>query len=205
MSEKWLEWAKELQNLSQCALEYCTDKFDAERFERIRSISVEMMSEITDISVEKMIDLFAGDEGYQTPKVDIRAAIIKDNKILLIRERSDGKWALPGGWADTGYTVYENIKKESKEEAGVEVKPIKVVAILDRNTALKDDYPYTVYKIFVACEYVSGEFVENIETSESQYFDVNELPELSEYRTTIEQVQMCFDAYQNPNHDVVCD
>lgn len=205
MEKKWLEWAKELQTLSQCGLAYSKDKFDIERFERIRSISVEIMSSYTDIEIDKMTHLFAGDEGYHTPKVDIRAAIFKDNKILLVKEILDGKWSLPGGWADVGYTVFENIKKESKEEAGVEVKPRKVIAILDRNKVIQDNFPYTVYKIFVECEYLFGEYEENIETSESGFFTLDALPELSHSRNTIEQITMCFKAKDDINHVVICD
>jgi len=205
MEKKWLEWAKELQTLSQCGLAYSKDKFDIERFERIRSISVEIMSTYTDIDIKKMTDLFAGDEGYHTPKVDIRAAIFKDNKILLVKEILDGKWSLPGGWADVGHTVFENIIKESKEEAGVDVKPVKVIAILDRNKVIHDDFPYTVYKIFVESEYLSGEYEENIETSESGFFALEELPELSHSRNTIEQITMCFKAKDDTNHVVICD
>lgn len=205
MSEKILEWAKELQNLSQSALAYCKDEFNIERFERIRSISVEMMSALTDIKIEKMKDIFAGDEGYQTPKVDIRASIINDDKILLVKEKNDGKWSMPGGWADTGHTVFENIIKESKEEAGIDVKPKQVLAILDRHAAAKDNYPFTVYKIFVSCDYVSGDFIENIETSDSRFFPIDDLPELSSTRSNQDQIELCFKAHKDPNHKTVCD
>ena len=97
--EKWLNWAIELQSLAQAGLAYGKDKFDIERFERIREISAEMVSHKTDISVEKVKNLFCNEVGYQTPKIDTRAAIFENNKILLIQE-SNGKWALPGGWAD---------------------------------------------------------------------------------------------------------
>ncbi len=205
MEKKWLEWAKELQMLSQSALEYCKDPYDIERFERIREISVEIMSNYTDIPVEKMTELFAGETGYQTPKVDIRAVIIKDNKILMVREILDGKWSLPGGWADIGLSVYDNIIKESFEEAGAVVKPNRVIAILDRNKHVKDDYPFTIYKIFVMCDYITGQHIENIETSACDFYPLDALPELSLSRNTKAHIEMCFDAYNNPNHHVVCD
>lgn len=205
MKKKWLEWAKELQMLSQGALAYCKDPYDIERFERIREISVEIMSSYTDIPVEKMRDLFAGETGYQTPKVDIRASIIKDNKILLVKEKLDGKWSLPGGWADIGLSVNENIIKESLEEAGAVVKPRRVIGIIDRNTHIKDDYPFTVYKIFVACDFIEGKHVDNIETSESGFFPLDGLPELSVTRNTYDQINMCFEAHDDPNHQIICD
>ncbi len=205
MSKKWLEWAKELQMLSQGALAYCKDPYDRERFERIREISVEIMSEHTDIPIEKMRSLFANETGYQTPKVDIRASIIKNNKILLVKEKLDGRWSMPGGWADIGLSVYDNIIKESIEEAGAVVTPNKVIAILDRNKHVTDDYPFTIYKIFVDCDFIKGEHMENIETSESGFFSLDDLPELSVTRNTYEQIKMCFDASNNEYHKVICD
>ena len=205
MSKKWLEWAKELQMLSQGALAYCKDPYDRERFERIREISVEIMSEHTDIPIEKMRSLFANEAGYQTPKVDIRASIIKNNKILLVKEKLDGRWSMPGGWADIGLSVYDNIIKESIEEAGAVVTPNKVIAILDRNKHVTDDYPFTIYKIFVDCDFIEGEHMENIETSESGFFSLDDLPELSVTRNTYEQIKMCFDASNNEHHKVICD
>lgn len=205
MSKKWLEWAKELQMLSQSALAYCKDPYDIERFERIRQISVEIMHDHTDLSMEKVKDLFAGDEGYQTPKVDIRAAIIKDDKILMAREILDGKWSLPGGWADPGYSVYDNVIKESLEEAGAVVKPFKVIAILDRHKHVQDDYPFTIYKIFVACEYIEGRHVENIETSDADFFSLDKLPDLSVNRNSYDQIKMCFEAFVDENHQTICD
>jgi len=205
MSKKWLEWAKELQMLSQGALAYCKDPYDRERFERIREISVEIMSEHTDIPIEKMRSLFANETGYQTPKVDIRASIIKNNKILLVKEKLDGRWSMPGGWADIGLSVYDNIIKESIEEAGAVVTPNKVIAILDRNKHVTDDYPFTIYKIFVDCNFIKGEHMDNIETSESGFFSLDNLPDLSVTRNTYEQIKMCFDASNNEYHKVICD
>lgn len=205
MEKKWLEWAKELQMLSQSALAYCKDPFDIERFKRIRQISVEIMSSYTQIPIEKMTHLFAGESGYQTPKVDIRASIIKDNKILLVKETIDGCWSLPGGWADIGLTVFENIIKEAYEEAGAVVEPNRVIAILDRNTHLNDHYPFSVYKIFVDCTYLTGGHIDNIETSESQFFAKDALPELSVGRNTKAQILMCFEAHNTSKHQVICD
>ena len=128
--ERWLNWAIELQSLAQAGLAYGKDKFDIERFERIREISAEMVAHKTDISIEKVKNLFCNEVGYQTPKIDTRAAIFENNKILLIQE-SNGKWALPGGWADVHLSVKENVLKEVKEEAGIEASAEMIVALLD--------------------------------------------------------------------------
>ena len=113
--EKWLQWAIELQSLAQAGLTYGKDVYDKERYERIREISAEMLSYKTDISIEKVKDLFCNEHGYQTPKLDTRAAIFSDEKILLVKEKN-GKWSLPGGWVDVNLSIKENTVKEVKEE-----------------------------------------------------------------------------------------
>lgn len=205
MQKKWLEWAKELQFISQCGLEYSKDLFDIERFERIRQISVEIISNYTELSEEKVKDLFANERGYQTPKVDVRAAVFKEDKILMVKEKKDGKWTLPGGWADTGFSVFENIEKESFEEAGAVVKPKRVVAILDMNKHFDTDYPYSIYKVYVECDYIKGSFIENNETEKAEFFDVNNIPELSFAKCTKDHIKMCFDARKKEIHETLCE
>lgn len=194
--ERWLNWAIELQSLAQAGLAYGKDKFDIERFERIREISAEMVAHKTDISVEKVKNLFCNEVGYQTPKIDTRAAIFENNKILLVQE-SNGKWALPGGWADVHFSVKENVLKEVKEEAGIEASAEMIVALLDVTKNQGKAIPYGITKIFVLCKYVSGKFEKNIETIDSRYFGIDELPELATNKTTAEQIQMCFKANEN--------
>ena len=130
-SERWLEWAVELQSLAQAGLHYGKDVFDRERYERIREIAAEMVSHQSEIPVEKVKDLFCNETGYQTPKLDTRAAIFQDGKILLVKEK-DGRWSLPGGWCDVNVSVGENTVKEVKEEAGLDVVAEKLIAVQDR-------------------------------------------------------------------------
>ena len=130
--DQWLEWAKELQAISQSALAYCQDAYDIERFRRIRAISVEMMAALTKAPPEKVRAIFANEAGYQTPKLDTRAAVIRDGKLLLVQER-DGRWSLPGGWCDADQSIAENAVKEVREEAGMVVRPLRLVALLDHN------------------------------------------------------------------------
>lgn len=197
--EKWLNWAIELQSLAQAGLAYGKDKFDIERFERIREISAEMVAYKTDISVEKVKNLFCNEVGYQTPKIDTRAAIFENNKILLIQE-SNGKWALPGGWADVYLSVKENVLKEVKEEAGIEANAEMIIALLDVTKNQGKKIPYGITKVFVLCEYLSGKFEKNIETIDSRYFGIDELPELEEKKITVDQIKMCFEANKNKNN-----
>ena len=193
MKEQWLEWAIELQSLAQAGLTYGKDIFDRERYERIREISAEIMAYKTDIPVQKVKDLFCNETGYQTPKLDTRAAIFQNGKILLVKENS-GKWSLPGGWVDVNVSVKENTIKEVKEEAGLDVTADKVIAIQDRSKHNLPVYAYGVCKIFVLCTIIGGAFKENIETTGFAYFSENELPELATEKNNEEQVKMCFEA-----------
>ena len=202
----WKQWAQELQFLAQCSLAYSKDKFDRERSERIREIACEMLSFKYDLSLEKIKMDFAGEIGYQTPKVETRAGVIKDNKILLVKEQFDGKWALPGGYQDVNMSIRENVIKESSEEAGAVVNPIKVVAVLDYNRHHHVNFPYGMVKIFVLCEYIMHSFNENTETLGADFFSLDDLPELSITRTTKKQLEMCFECYKNPqNWDTIFD
>ena len=202
----WKQWAQELQFLAQCSLAYSKDKFDRERSERIREIACEMLSFKYDLPLEKIKMDFAGEIGYQTPKVETRAAVIKDNKILLVKEQFDGKWALPGGYQDVNMSIRENVIKESSEEAGAVVNPIKVVAVLDYNRHHHVNFPLGMVKIFVLCEYINHSFNENTETLGAEFYSLNDLPELSLTRTTKKQLEMCFECYKDPeNWDTIFD
>ena len=197
--EKWLKWAIEIQGLAQSGLAYTTNVYDIERYERLREISAEMIEEKSNINLEKVKDLFCNETGYQTPKIDTRVAIFKDNKILLVHE-NNGTWSLPGGWCDVLESVKSNTIKEVKEEAGLDVKATKIIAIQDRNKHNRPIYAYGICKIFVMCEIIGGEFKENIETTEMKYFALDELPEnFANEKCTKEQILMCFDSYENPN------
>ena len=195
--EKWLKWAIEIQSLAQSGLAYTDNVYDIERYERLREISAEMLAEKTDLSIEKVKDLFCNETGYQTPKIDTRAVIFKDNKILLVHENND-TWSLPGGWCDVLESVKSNTIKEVKEETGLDVKAIKVIAIQDRNKHNKPIYAYSVCKVFILCDIIGGEFKENIETTEIKYFALNEIPnKLAEEKTSKEQIEMCFKSYND--------
>ena len=197
--EKWLKWAIEIQSLSQIGLAYTKDVYDRERYERLREISAGMLAKKTEVSIEKVKDLFCHETGYQTPKLDTRAAIFRNNKILLVHE-NNGTWSLPGGWCDVLESVKSNTEKEVREETGLNVKAVKIISIQDRNKHNKPVYAYGVCKIFVLCEVINGNFVENIETTEIRYFSLQDLPHnLAEEKTNKEQIEMCFKAYLNEN------
>lgn len=184
LKEPWLKWAIEIQSIAQCGLTYTKDVYDKERYEQLRNIASEMLSYKTDIPVDKIQNLFCNEEGYQTPKLDTRAAIFKGEKILLVHERN-GKWSLPGGWVDVLESIESNTIKEVKEESGLDVVAKKVIAIQDRNKHNTPPYPYGVCKVFVECEIIGGEFKENIETTEIGYFSLDNLPILSEEKIVL--------------------
>ena len=201
---QWLEWAKELQFLAQVGLTYTKDDFDKERFVRIREIAAEMVSMQSGLSLSKVKNLFCNETGFQTPKLDTRAAIFEDDKILLVRERNN-TWSMPGGWVDVMQTIKSNTIKEVKEEAGLDVEAVRIIALQDRNLHNRPPYAYNVCKVFVLCEVLDGSFQPNIETLESRYFGLDELPVLAEEKNNREQVEMCFSAYKDENWQVKFD
>ena len=137
-NEKWLQWAVELQALAQAGLTYGKDVYDRERYQRIREIAAELLAAKTGLSMEQVTGLFCEEAGYQTPKLDTRAAIFQDDKILLVHE-NDGTWCLPGGWCDVNISAAENVVKEVKEEAGLDVRADLVIAVQDREKHNQQD------------------------------------------------------------------
>jgi ADP-ribose pyrophosphatase YjhB (NUDIX family) len=163
------------------------------------------MSQYTKVDQSVLKNLFANETGYPTPKVDIRAVIFEDNKILLVKENSDDSWSLPGGWADIGLTPSEVAIKEVKEESGFDVKPVKLLGVLDKKCHSHPPSPYHVYKIFIQCEIIGGGPQTGIETTAVDFFAKNELPKLSEDRNTRSQIEMLFRQVNNPQEPVYFD
>jgi len=205
IEHKWLDWAKQLQSLAQAGLAYSKDIYDVERFELIRNISVEMLSQQTGMEMTVIKDLFASETGYATPKVDIRAVIFKDNKILMVKENSDGSWSLPGGWADIGLTPSEVAVKEVKEESGFDVKAVKLLAVMDMKCHPHPPSPFHIYKMFIQCEVIGGQPMKGVETSAVEFFAGNKLPPLSIARNTQTQIEMAFKHLYNPKEPVYFD
>jgi ADP-ribose pyrophosphatase YjhB (NUDIX family) len=205
MKKKWLEWAARLQSIAQAGLAFGENQYDLDRYQEIRNISVEILHEYTGISNAKIRDLFASETGYQTPKVDIRASVFKDNKILMVREKIDGAWSLPGGWADVNSSVSESAARECLEEAGAHVNPKRIIAIHQADRHFDFPYPYTVYKIFVECELIENNFLDNTETLEAGFFPIDSLPPLSTERNTRDQIELCFEAKRHILFETVFD
>ena len=192
---KWLAWAKKLQAIAQIGLTYSTDSFDRERYEQIRDLSVTIVHEHAGVDHARVRELFASETGYQTPKLDVRVAVLDDvsgeQGILLVKQKGEEGWALPGGWVDIDTSVMEAARKEVLEEAGVDVRPQKLIALLDRNKQKLDPFPYSITTAFVGCALLGGSFRENAETDDARFFRLSDLPALSSLRTNRDQIEMC--------------
>jgi ADP-ribose pyrophosphatase YjhB (NUDIX family) len=190
--EQWLSYIQRIRALAQNGLAYSPNKYDIDRYEELQQLSEAMLADLTGFSVERIADIFKDEKGYATPKVDVRGVIFKDNGILMVREKIDDCWSLPGGWADIGFTPGEIAVKEVKEESGFVVEPVKLLAVLDKRC---HDHPPALecaYKIFILCNIVGGEAAPGMETSDVSFFERDKLPTLSRERNTNEQIRMLF-------------
>jgi ADP-ribose pyrophosphatase YjhB (NUDIX family) len=197
-SKQWVDWLIQLQSIAQNGLAYTENPFDQERYEQLQQLTTELASHLSHIKQHKIDKLFAEETGYATPKVDVRGAVFHQEKILLVQEKSDNKWSLPGGWADIGYSASEIVVKEIYEETGYVTKVVKLLALYDK---LKHAHPYPLphaYKVFFLCDLVAGKPTETLETTTSQFFALNELPELSADRVTVKQVTRLFEHFSHP-------
>jgi ADP-ribose pyrophosphatase YjhB (NUDIX family) len=194
----WLDWAREIFSLSQSGLTYSGNQYDIERYKRLQEITAEIIESQSDISRESALDSFSMQAGYITPKVDVRGAVVQDGKILLIQERADGMWAMPGGWADLGNSPASVAEREVWEESGYRVKADKVVAVIDANRIQPMEF-YHAYKIIFLCKLVGGEPRTSYETLAVDFFDPDHLPPLSSYRTNEEMLKEVFAHVQDPN------
>jgi ADP-ribose pyrophosphatase YjhB (NUDIX family) len=205
MRYDWLDLAKELQAIAQTGLAYSKDSYDLERFEQIRELSVRIMSRFAETEMAVVRNLFANETGYATPKVDVRAVVFREGRILMVRENADGAWSLPGGWADIGLTPSEVAVKETREEAGFEVRPRRLLAVLDKMRHPHPPSAYHVYKMFIRCEIVGGAAAAGLETSDVRFFAEHELPKLSVERNTASQLRLMFEYERNPDKPTLCD
>lgn len=192
-----LSWITKIQAIAQNGLTYCTDPFDKERYEQLRALAADMLAESSSYTKTDILALFSKEVGYATPKLDLRAAIFKEDKILLVKERSDDLWTLPGGWAEVNESPSEGVEREAYEETGFMVKTIKLIGLLDK---LKHEhpshYPHT-YKALFLCEIIDGVKKTNIEISSIDFFSLDNLPTMSTHRITKQQIALCYEHYKN--------
>jgi ADP-ribose pyrophosphatase YjhB (NUDIX family) len=203
-SPKWIEWAREIFSLSQSGITYSGNQYDIERYKRLQEITAEMIESQSEISRESVLDSFSMQAGYITPKVDVRGAVVHEGKILLIQERADGNWAMPGGWADLGNSPASVAEREVWEESGFHVKAEKVVAVLDANRIEPFEF-YHAYKIIFLCRLLEGEPRTSYETLAVDFFDIDHLPSLSIYRTDEDMLREVFAHVADPSRRTAFD
>lgn len=196
---RWLDWARRVAELAQTGLTYGTGPFDRERYAELQRIAAEMMAACSDVPPERILGLLRRDSGYATPKVDVRGVVFRQDRILLVREIEDGLWTLPGGWADAGETPSEAVEKEIREESGYEARAVKLLAVYDRDRHGAPPLPWRVYKLFIRCELTGGAPRGSIETDAVDFFPVDGIPELSEGRVNLSQLERMFEHLRDPD------
>jgi len=196
---QWLRVARELRAIAQTGLAFATDRFDRQRYERVRELAASMLAAGSGEHYEVIIEILREGWGYATPKVDVRGAAFVAGRVLLVREIGDGKWTLPGGWADVNQSAAECCVREIAEESGFEAKVIKLAAVRDYQ---KSGHPPrnvdSIYKMFFVCEITGGAARASVETSEVAFFSRDALPPLSLGRTTAAQIDRMFHHAAHP-------
>lgn len=201
---KWMQWAREIYSLSQVGLTFNKNEFDIERYKRLQEISAEIIASQSELEIETIMESFSMQAGYVTPKIDVRGAVVHNDKILLIQERMDEKWSMPGGWADLGNAPASVAEREVWEESGFRVKAEKVVAVIDANRIQPMEF-YHAYKLIFLCTLVDGEPRVSHETLAVDFFDMNNLPPLSMYRTNENMLREVFAHVENPERRTLFD
>jgi ADP-ribose pyrophosphatase YjhB (NUDIX family) len=194
----WLRIAREIQSLAQTGLAFSETHYDTERYRRLTEIAAEITARSSDLEEENLIRHFLALPGYTTPKVDVRGAVIRDGQILLVRERSDGGWCMPGGWADVGEKPTEMVVREVWEESGFRVSARKVIGVYDANRSRSPLEFHHAYKIVFLCDITGGEARPSEETSDVRFFDFDALPPLSGERTSERHLTEVLAHWRNP-------
>lgn len=202
----WIDWAEKIRTIAQNGLTFARCEFDVERYQHLQTIAHQMTALLSDAPLGKVEGFFLPEHGYATPKVDLRAGIFKDGKILLVKERADGRWALPGGWGDVGEPPAFGIEREVREESGYTARAIKLVALRDtRQPPYNMVSAHHIYKLLFLCELTGGAPQENIEISDIGFFAPDNLPELSLSRTMPEDIHLLLTHKQHPELETYFD
>ena len=198
---QWLVWVRQIRSIAQAGLSYSEGPYDLERYASLRTLAAEITAQLSGLDMEQLEELYAAERGYETPKVDVRGVVFQDRKVLLVRELSDeGRWTLPGGWADVGDKPSLAVEREVWEESGYRTRATKLLATYDRR--FHGHHPpalWGIYKLFFRCEVLTYEPIHNIETAEGAFFAENEIPELSTGRTTEKELHRMFEHYDHPD------
>jgi ADP-ribose pyrophosphatase YjhB (NUDIX family) len=196
---QWLTWARALRALAQAGLTYTENPFDKERYVAIQEIAAEMMATGAEADLTTVRDLFAEQAGYETPKVDVRGVVFRDDKLLLVRELLDGgRWTLPGGWADIQEPPSQAVEREVWEESGYETRAVKLLLLYDRDRHGHPPHAFSIYKLFFLCELLGGEPSDSHETGGADFFAEDAIPDLSISRVTPKEIAQLFDHHRHP-------
>ena len=199
MDPAWLDWTKRLQAIAQTGLTYTDDVYDVERYEQLRTIAAEIIAGYTDADLRHVEGLLAKESGHATPKVAVLGVVFRDDRVLLVRQRGEGQWSLPGGWADVGESPGEAVVRETREESGFQTRASKLIAVLDRDRQGHTPLPFYVYKLLFLCELVGGDAATSAETDAVDFFAETDLPELSIGRVTEKQIARVFEHHRHPD------
>lgn len=198
MPSNILTWIQNLQAIAQNGLTYTQDPFDIQRYEQVRNIAAELLAAHSNVDLCEAVRFFQNEAGHATPKLDVRGAVFRDDAILLVKEKRDGLWTIPGGWIDINESPADAAVREVYEETGYRTRAVKLVAVYDKN---KHPHPPTLfhsYKLFFHCELLGGEPTTNVETEDPSFFSKHKIPELSPPRITLAQVLRLFEHYHHP-------
>ena len=204
-SDTWIAIAQRIQAIAQTGLTYATGPYDLERYSELSEIAARMIAGPEPQRVALAARLFTAEAGYATPKVDVRAAVFRDGRILLVRELEDGCWTFPGGWAEVGQSAAESVEREVREESGYLVKAVKLLACWDRDKHPHPAIPFHAYKLLFRCELVGGNPSASSETTAVGFFGEDQIPPLSTTRTLPEQISFAFASQRDPDAPTVFD
>lgn len=199
MEPRWLEWSRELQAIAQTGLTYAKDPFDRERYAQVRDVAARIQASYMQLSVEEVLAMLGSETGHATPKVDVRGAVFREGRILLVREKLDGLWTLPGGWAEVNESASEAAVRETREESGHETRATKLLAVWDRRKHNPPPSRHHAYKLFFRCELTGGRPSTSIETTATGFFTEDNLPDLSTGRVTTSQIARLFEHLRDPD------
>jgi len=199
-----LRWARQLFSISQSGLTYCQNEFDLERYHQLQGIAIDMLSSHSELSKDAIKQSIRMQFGYATPKIDVRGAVVKDGKILLIQEQADGRWSMPGGWADIGDFPAKTVEREVFEESGYKVQVEKVIAVIDANHVAPLEF-FHAYKLIFQCRILGGQARTSHETLAVDFFEMDNLPPLSTSRTTCAMLEEVYAHYLDPSRPTAFD
>jgi ADP-ribose pyrophosphatase YjhB (NUDIX family) len=199
LNPQWLLWSRRLQAIAQDGLTYTRDGYDLGRYEQLRELAAEILAAHSTGALQEARDLLTLETGPATPKVDVRAAVFREGRVLLVKEPGEAGWSLPGGWADVGESPSEAAVRETLEESGYRVRAVRLLAAYDRDRHGHPPIPHHVYKLVFSCEILDETPLSDVDTDGARFYGENELPELSITRVTRDQISRFFEQHRDPD------